>query len=893
MKRILSTLLVFIFLLQGVSVLAEEKTVQYKEILTYMGIYDEAKDGIEVSRGEFVSMVLKLAGIDAKKLVSDGYPGQFVDVDESSEWYKDISIAYERGIVSGYSGEYFVPDETVSITEAVKIVLSALSFDMLAKQNGGYPNGYLAVAEEIGLLKGVSSYSVLSRDDAYKIMYNALEANLMEITVDSMGNVNYSNDNDENNILNKMDLRTEEGILTAAGYFSVYSVSSISSDDKIEINRVSYDYKNEELPYELLGKYVRAYINDEENEVVAVSEIEKNNEVTEFSFKEFIKAEKDLIKYEKNGREKNLKVSDKANVLLNGSYNNSYEYALNEKIFEYFDSVKAIDNDRDGKVDFIDVTKYEYHTVETVYPTDGIIMLGNDKGTIDTEDENNIVKLTKDEMDFTVSMLIANDTLRVKKSKLVLGYTYYDIVAARNSISGKIMGIDEDEFSTNYIINGEKYELTREYIDYLENNTTEVKAGFGETATFMLSCDGKIVFSVVASGASRYGYLMDVRKSEEAGEDEYILKIYNTEKVAKRYNASKKVTLYSEENEYYDGKKIESEALYNYLINKPYTLGLIMYELDANEEIKTLILPIDATKEEAPGKKDYPLTLDFSRTKASGWDIELYNYFGVIGQKYMLSSSTPLLLVPLKDDEKKNEENYAVKTTKNLPWDGDEMPAEGTILRMYNVSEFFLPGIMVVENDAAAKADISNFTNVAVVSGVRQGINKDDEPVNVLSYVMEGKVQESNLKSGAKIVYDDVAFEGTENMTVSDIKPGDILQINKDLNEEIDYIRVLVRRSHIGDYRTQADDGSESGFSGLTLVYGKVVNKSNTAVLVKTDSVLPMFLTTNYGTKYYTLVEEVGKKVDVSVIKLEDIRKDDEIVVRKRYNEGCEFIIYR
>ena len=893
MKRILSALLIFIFLLQSVTVLAEEKAVEYKEILTYMGIYDEAKSETVVSRGEFVSMTLKLAGIDAEKIVSENVSGQFVDVDEDSEWFEDICVAYERGIISGYSGEYFVPDETISITEAVKIVLTALSYDTLAMQKGGYPNGYLSVAEEIGLLKGISSYSVLSRTDAYKMMYNALEANLMEITVDGAGNVSYSNDNKENNILNKMELRTEEGVLTAAGYFSAYSVSRISSSDKIEINRVSYDYKNKELPYELLGKYVRAYINDEENEVVAVSEIEKYNEVTEIHFNDFIKADVKSIRYEENGREKTLKLSDKANVLLNGSYNNPYEYALNEKLFEEFDSLRAIDNDRDGEADFIDVTKYEYYTVETVYPADGMIMLGEGKGMIDTEDEENIVKITKDEMDFSVSMLVANDTLRIKKSELVSGYTYYDIVAARNSISGKITGIDEDEFATYYVINGEKYQLTGEYLDYLENNTTDIKARFGETATFMLSCDGKIVFSVVNAGGNRYGYLMDVRKSDESGEDECIIKIYNTEKVAKRYNVAKKVTLYSEEKEYYNGKKIESEVLYNYLINKSYTLGVVMYELDDNEEIRTLILPVDVTGEESPGKKDYPLTLDFERTKASGWDTELYNYFGVIGQKYMLSNSTPLLMVPLKDNEKKNEENYTVKTTKNLPWDGDEMPAEGTILRMYNVSEFFLPGIMVVENDAAAKADISNFTNVAVVSGVTQGINKDDEPVTVLSYVMEGSVKETNLKSDAKLVYDDIIFEGTSNMTVSDIKPGDILQINKDINDEIDYIRVLVRRSQIGDYRTQTDDGSESGFSGLTIVYGKVINRSNTAVLVKTDSVLPMFLTTNYGTKYYTLVEEEGKKVKVSAIKLEDIRKDDEIIVRKRYNEGCEFIVYR
>lgn len=894
MKRIFSTLLIVMLILQGGAVSAEEavKTEQYKEILEYIGIYNSAKSETEVSRGEFVSMTLKLVGINAEETVSDDFTGQFVDVDEECEWYKDIGIAYEKGIVSGYSGEYFVPDETISINEAVKIVLSALSYKTAAEAMGGYPNGYLTVADEIGLLKGVSSYSILSREDAYTIIYNALEANLMEITINGAGDITYSNDNNENNILNKMELSVQEGILTAAGYFSAYSVSSISTPEKIEINRVSYNYNGKEMPYELLGKYVRAYIDEEENEVVAVSEIEKYNEVTEFSFTDFVSAEAGAIKYYKDGKEKTLKISDKANVLINSSYNSAYEYALNNGIFEMFDSLKATDNDRDGKVDFIDITKYEYHTVEMVYPADGIIVLGNDKGTIDTEDENNIVKITKDEMDFSVSMLIANDTLRIKKSQLVSGYVYYDIVAARNTISGKITSTETDDYSTYYTINDKKYEATREYIDYLENNTTDVKAGFGDSATFMLSCDGKIVFAKIASGTSQYGFIMDVRKSDESGEDELIIKLYNTEKAAKRYTVADKVTFYSGESEYYEGRKIKTEVLYNYL-SLNYTLGLVMYELDDNGEIKTLILPVDATAEEAPGKKDYPLTLDYSRTKESGWDVELYNYFSVLGTKYMLSKSTPLLMVPLKDEEKNNEELFTVKTTKELPWEGDEMPAQGTKLKIYNVNEFYLPGIMVVESDAAAQADISNFTNTAVVSGITQGLNSEDMPATKISYVMEGKAQESILKTDAQIVYDDVIFEGTENMTVADIKPGDILQINKNLQDEIDYIRVLVRRSKMGEYRVQADDGSASGFSGLTVVYGEVVNKSNTAVLVKTDSVLPMFLTTNYGTKYYTLVEEEGKTVKVSAITLEDIRKGDEIVVRKRYNEGCEFIIYR
>ena len=81
----------------------------------------------------------------------------------------------------------------------------------------------------------------------------------------------------------------------------------------------------------------------------------------------------------------------------------------------------------------------------------------------------------------------------------------------------------------------------------------------------------------------------------------------------------------------------------------------------------------------------------------------------------------------------------------------------------------------------------------------------------------------------------------------------------------------------------------------MAIVYGKVLKKGDSAVLVTAENnvIRPMFLTTNYGTKYYTLVDTTKKNIQVSAISLDDIRNGDEVVVRKRYNEACEFIVYR
>lgn len=889
MKKILCTVLACICLFQGLTAAkAEESRLpeEYEGILEYMGIYEPGAENDEVARGEFVGMTLKLLGVNAEERVSETFEGHFIDVDKDSPWYNDIGVAYEKGIISGYTDEYFAPDESISVNEAVKIVLSAMSYSVAAEAMGGYPGGYLAVADEIELLDNVSGFGTLKRFDAYTIMYNALECSLMNISVDGSGNISYTYRDDGNTLLEKMDIRIEEGIVTAAGYFSAYSSSSISAPDRIEINRVAYDYP-QDAPAELLGKYVKAYINEEENSIAAVCVVDNYNTVTNVRFEDVFGIETGEIKYYDENKSARVKISESANVLVNNSYYASMEYAVKDGVFDDYEFLVITDNDRDGEADFIDVKKYSYYLVEMVYPADGIILLANDKGQIDTEDDNNIVKITKDEMDFAVSMLLADDVLKVAESKLVSGRTFYDIIAARNTVTGKITGTSQDDYKTYYEIDGKNYEVSKEYLEYLQTNETDVKPGFGDSAAFMLSNDNKIVFAR-SGGGYNYGYIMNVLESEDTGEYQCIIKLYTTDKKAGRYSAAEKVTLYSGDADYYNGKKIKAEDCYKYLAAN-YNFGVIMYELNDEDEIKTIIIPIDNSGNE-PASVDYPLREDFNDTKTE-WSADFWVYFGVLGYKYMMNSATPVIYAPVEAGDKNNEENYIVKTASSFGND-TEFP-NGTTLKIYNTSKFYVPELIVVENSVGANADISAFTNVSVVSEVSRGLNSEDIEGVKISYINSGKEESAFLKSNAQIVYDDTPFTGTGNMTVNDIKPGDILQLTKDFNDEIDYIRVLFRKSNAGDYRIEDDNGANSGFAGLAIVYGMVTDKNESAVLVKTDDVYPMFLTTHYGTKYYTLVDSSTKKPTVSAITLNDIRKGDEVVVRKRYNEACEFVIYR
>lgn len=86
-----------------------------------------------------------------------------------------VGKAAELGVVNGYGNGKFGPSDPVTYEQAVKMVISILGGERLAQQAGGYPNGYLQVAEEHGLLTGVTAKrgDSLTRGNIAFLLYNS------------------------------------------------------------------------------------------------------------------------------------------------------------------------------------------------------------------------------------------------------------------------------------------------------------------------------------------------------------------------------------------------------------------------------------------------------------------------------------------------------------------------------------------------------------------------------------------------------------------------------------------------------------------------------------------------------------------------------------------------
>lgn len=158
LKRLLSGILIAIFVLQAVPALAESR--DEAEVARYvlgpegLGIVSEEilQDG-RITRAEMTHVLrlmkgFSLEGIDANTV--------FQDVPSSHPYAKDILLARKNKWVQGDGDQNFRPDESCTLPEAATMFFNAMGWGMwddgyLAWRNFtwlSYPDNYIALAQE-------------------------------------------------------------------------------------------------------------------------------------------------------------------------------------------------------------------------------------------------------------------------------------------------------------------------------------------------------------------------------------------------------------------------------------------------------------------------------------------------------------------------------------------------------------------------------------------------------------------------------------------------------------------------------------------------------------------------------------------------------------------------
>lgn len=193
-KRILSFVLSVILLIPVLAVPAsagevthfsdvtDQTTASTIEVLRLMGVLDGYADGTfrpagQLTRAQFCKMATYATDSEAslgKYRTSTIFP----DVKPSHWAAAYINLAAKgKGIIAGYPDGSFCPDRTVTVGQAVTILLRLLGYKD-EEVGGVWPDSYMAAGAEIGLTEGIaaSGNTPLTRAQAARLFLNLLNA---------------------------------------------------------------------------------------------------------------------------------------------------------------------------------------------------------------------------------------------------------------------------------------------------------------------------------------------------------------------------------------------------------------------------------------------------------------------------------------------------------------------------------------------------------------------------------------------------------------------------------------------------------------------------------------------------------------------------------------------
>lgn len=100
----------------------------------------------------------------------------FSDVSISHWAVGYIAKAAEIGIINGYGNGNFGPNDPVAQDQIIKMLVCAWGYGQYAKELGGWPTGYITVAEELGIIESADEISGIQakRSDVAMWSYNTL-----------------------------------------------------------------------------------------------------------------------------------------------------------------------------------------------------------------------------------------------------------------------------------------------------------------------------------------------------------------------------------------------------------------------------------------------------------------------------------------------------------------------------------------------------------------------------------------------------------------------------------------------------------------------------------------------------------------------------------------------
>lgn len=648
----------------------------------------------EMTRAEFAAFVANLSGLmknsgekwreeafadDNKDELLGNTATAFADVSGIHKYYDEIMAVCTTGYMHGISENKFAPDYGITVGEAVKVFMDMMSYNVRADALGGYPNGYMAVARENGILRGVNgASSKLTCKEAARLLYNALDVPIFSVTsINSKGSTDYETDKNETFMTEILKLDKLKGRLTDNGITALTGKSEVGKGYiKVDDKKLSHTADLNGVK-KFIGRKVCVYYgNDTDNEdELAYFTTEDDDDILTVDMKNVSSITKQgtklVINYEENDKEKSETIAAKTGIV----YNNKAMTSYTEDLFDFNSGNITLIATDDAEYNLAVVNRMEFMTVEKIDKDD--VVYGKGKGTnvfstLDlSADTVDYLKISDENGDTAaVSSIVEGDTLNVVKStdgKAV------EVVINRNKINGVTVKTKSSENNKSIISDGEtEYDVT---ITKTLSNAPAFLLGL--TYDLNLNIYGDVVWAEETKTETSTELLGIVMTSGSLSgnelKEDYAVKIYTEKGEGVMYRLADKVAL----NRNGTKKAADTVTVIAAAQGEP-----VLYELNEDGKIKSVIIAA------AYGADDDERGWYRINPKAElGWNGSEYvsESKGTINDKngnpinvskqwylyhgdgshfstwmYYVKGSTKVFTVPGNDDDLTNEKKYTV-----------------------------------------------------------------------------------------------------------------------------------------------------------------------------------------------------------------------------------------
>jgi len=209
---------------------ASIKNTEAVDVLTALNILEGYQDGSfrpnkVVTRAEMAKIITFILNGGSKATIGSADVSTFSDM--NGHWaLNEVEYCVSKGIIDGYPNGTFRPENTVTGTEAAKMLLTALNYDGAVF---GYVGNNWAInvnvdATKAGLYEDLGSIDPsqgMARDNVAQMVYNMLNANMMEKKISRVvnGDITYSYDESDVTAMEKFfGAETRSGVLVNIYY---------------------------------------------------------------------------------------------------------------------------------------------------------------------------------------------------------------------------------------------------------------------------------------------------------------------------------------------------------------------------------------------------------------------------------------------------------------------------------------------------------------------------------------------------------------------------------------------------------------------------------------------------------------------------------------------------